>query len=39
MEGSKVKTYNNSSFSIGVVVWIKMYVVIYTGGFTVDFEF
>ena len=39
MEDPTVKTYNNSSFYVGVVMWIKMCVVIVTGGFTVDFDF
>ena len=34
MKGPKVKTYN-ISFSAGVMVWVKMYV----GSFTVNFEF
>ena len=37
-EGRKIKTYNNSYYCFGFVVWIKMYMIIFTDGFMVNFN-
>ena len=37
--GSEIKTYDDTSFGIVIMVWIEIYVVVFTGGFTVNLEF
>ena len=36
---SSLKSYDDTYFGIVILVWIEMYVVIFTEGFTVNLEF